>query len=154
MNTQSVDGTDVARQEGKLAVQVAVEIIRSKSASGKLASREDIFQDLLDRHLLNVNDDEAQNLCEGIIQRALEENEDLVKLHIVGAEPHFFSSQFMTEAYARILMQKESDPVLLIAEIVRQNSAIYPRPVPLGALENSPFDLTKEEIQDYVSRMA
>jgi hypothetical protein len=141
-------------QEHELAVQVAAGIIRSKSASGKLVSGEEIFQELLDRHLPRVDEGEGRNLCESIIEKALEDNEDLVKLHAAEAEPHFYSSRFMSEAYARILVQKGSDPLLLIAEIVRQNSAIYPRPVPLAAFEDTPFDLTKEEIQHCLSRMA
>jgi hypothetical protein len=145
---------DALGQEGKLAVRATVEIIRSKSESGKLVSRKEIFQDLLDRQFVNGDGDEAQNLCEVILERVLEENKDLVTLQAVGKEPYFFSSRFMSEAYAKILMQKESDFILLMAEVVRENSAIYPRPVPLGAFINPPFDLTKEDIQGYLSQMA
>jgi len=140
--------------EDKWIAQVVTEIIRSRSQSGQLVSRELIGQELLDRQLLNGNGDEGQNLCAGLIDRALEENEDLVKLQAEGAEPYFFSSRFMSEAYARILVQKKSDPVLLIADVVRHNSALYPRPVPIGAFEHSPFDLTNEEIQSCLTRMA
>ncbi len=44
--------------------------------------------------------------------------------------------------------------MLLIAEIVRENSAIYPRPVPLDMFKHSPFDLTLEEIQASLAQMA
>jgi hypothetical protein len=154
INTGQGGDRNGREQEGKGTAQIAAEIIRSRSESGQLVSREEIFQNFLNRRLLNGDEDEAQNLCEVIIKSALEENEDLVRLHTMGPEPHFFSSRFMSEAYARILMRKESDLLLLIAEFVRQDSAIFPRPVPQGAFENSPFDLSKEEIQRCLSRMA
>jgi hypothetical protein len=152
MKPQSVDRIDPKGQGGKSAVEEIAMIIRGKSQSGKLVSLNEIFQELLDRNLLKA--DEAQNLFEIILEKALEENEDLGKLHTEGEEPCFFSSQFMSESYARILVQKESNPMLLIAEIVRENSDIYPRPVSLDAFRNSPFDLTQEEIQAYLNQMA
>ncbi len=42
----------------------------------------------------------------------------------------------------------------LIAQIVRESSAIYPRPVPLDMFRHSPFDLTPDEIQACLARMA
>ena len=91
---------------------------------------------------------------ETLTEKALQESEDVIKLHTEGEEPHFFSSQFMSESYARILIQKRADPMLLIAEIVRENSAIYPRPVPLDIFKHSPFDLTVEQIQACLAQMA
>jgi hypothetical protein len=44
--------------------------------------------------------------------------------------------------------------MLLIAEIVRENSAIYPRPVPIDMFKHLPFDLRLEEIQAYLAQMA
>ena len=40
-----------------------------------------------------------------------------------------------------------------MAEIVRENSAIYPRPVPLNIFREPPFDLTQEEILDCLGKM-
>jgi hypothetical protein len=153
MNPQSGDPIDVNGQEGKFAVQAITEIIRRKSESGKLVSLNEIFQDLLDRNFLMADKDKGRNVFEVMLEKALDENQDLVKLQTEGEEPYFFSSQFMSESYARILTQKQSDPMLLIAEIVRENSAIYPRPVPLDTFKNSPFDLTREEIQSYLNQM-
>jgi hypothetical protein len=135
-------------------VPIVAEIIRSKSRSGELIGKDEIFQDLLNRSLLMGDKDEAQRRCKAIIESALEEHEDLLKLDAVGGEQHFFSSRFMSEAYARILLKKGSDPLSLIAEIVLQDSAIYPRPTPLDTFGYSPFYLTREEIQDSLNRMA
>ena len=51
-------------------------------------------------------------------------------------------------------MRKQSGPLTLIAEVVRENSALYPRPVPLNVFKDSPFELTDEEIQSCLSNMA
>jgi hypothetical protein len=57
----------------------------------------------------------------------------------------------LSETYAGILIRKEESS--FIAEIVRENSAIYPRPVPLDFFRESPFDLTQEEILDFLGKM-
>jgi hypothetical protein len=153
MISQSVEGLSVKAQEEELAVRAIAEVIRRKSQAGHLISQNEIFHRLLERGLIKGKKEGAQNVLETLLEKALEENEDFIKLHTDGEEPSFFSSQFMSESYARILIQKRADPMLLIAEIVRENSAIYPRPVPLDMFKGSPFDLTLEEIQATLAQM-
>jgi hypothetical protein len=43
---------------------------------------------------------------------------------------------------------------MLMAEIVRENSAVYPRPVPVETFSDPPFDMTEEEIKTCLARMA
>ncbi len=148
-----VDNMDGGTPERELVVHGAAEFIRANSRAGKLVTGKDILQDLLSRRPLKRDEDEAQGLCKAMIESALEENEDLTRLHMSETDDYFFSSRFMSEAYAKILVQKQSDPLLLIAETVRQNSAIYPRPVPLNAFEETPFDFTREEVQGYLSEL-
>ncbi len=145
---------NVNEQEDYLAVQAIAKIIRGKSASGELVSPDEIFQDLQNLNFFAADQAEAQETFGLLLQKALDENGDLVKLQTEEEKPRFFSSQFMSESYARILIQRESNPLLMIAEIVRENSAIYPRPVPMDAFRNSPFDLTQEEIQSCLNQMA
>ncbi len=135
-------------------VALAAEVIRRKSRSGQLTTGEDIFQDLLKGRLPDGEEGEARRRCESAIESALEKNEDLVKTDITGGKQYFFSSQFMTEAYAGILMKKEREPALLIAEIVRQDSSIYPRPTPLATFLGLPFELTEDEIGRCLEQMA
>jgi len=154
MISQSVDGISVKPREEELALRTIVEIIRGKSQAGQLVSQNEIFHRLLERNLIEGKREGAKNESETLTEKALQENGDLIKLRAGGEEPCFFSSQFMTESHARILIQKRADPMLLIAEIVRENSAIYPRPVPLDIFKHAPFDLTAKEIQDALARMA
>ncbi len=154
MISLSADGIAAEAREGELAIRAIAEIIREKSEAGQLISQNEIFHRLLERGLIKTGKEGAQNVLENLLEKALGENGDVIKLHTEGEEPYFFSSQFMSESYARILIQKRADPMLLIAEIVRENSAIYPRPVPLDMFKHSPFDLTLEEIQAYLAQMA
>ena len=140
--------------EGTATAQVA-EIIRTSSRSGELITGDAIFHDLLNGHFLEEDGQAARKSFRAALDEALRKNDDLVALGADGEEPHnFFSSRFMTETYANMLMQKQSDLLLLIAQVVRENSAVYPRPVPLGAFLNSPFDLTEEEIGACLERIA
>jgi hypothetical protein len=59
----------------------------------------------------------------------------------------------MSDADATLLTRKEEDLLLMMAEIIRENSAIYPRPVPLDIFVESPFDLTQEEILEGLGKM-
>jgi hypothetical protein len=154
MISQSVDGISVKPREEELAVRAIAEIIRGKSQAGQLISQDEIFNGLLERRLIQSRKEEAKNALETLIEKALQESKDVIKLHTEGKEPYFFSSRFMNESYAKILIQKREDPMLLIAEIVRENSAIYPRPVPLDIFKHSPFDLTVEQIQACLAQMA
>jgi hypothetical protein len=154
MISQSADGIAVKAREGELAIRAIAEIIREKSQAGQLISQNEIFHRLLERGLIKGKKEGAQNVLETLLEKALEENGDVIKLHTEGEEPYFFSSKFMSESYSKILIQKRKNPLLLIAEVVRENSAIYPRPVPLDMFKHSPFDLTLEEIQAYLAQMA
>jgi len=153
MNLKSVDRSGGKGRGRELAARNIAEIIRGKSELGKLVSLDEISQELLDRNLLKGEDDQAQNRFEVMIGTALDENKDLVKLHPEGKKPLFFSSQFISESYAKMLIQKELNPLLLIAEIVRENSATYPRPVPVDIFRESPFNLTQEEILECLRQM-
>ncbi len=79
------------------------------------------------------------------IADSTEEWERLVKLHLslLGANN---SSHFMTPADAALPLRRSGGPRRLIAETVRENSALYPRPLPLGAFERPPFCITWQEI--------
>ncbi len=154
MISQSTDGIVIKTRERELAIRAIAEIIREKSQAGQLISQNEILKRLFEQRLIKDKEEGAQDVLETLLKRALEENGDIIKLPTEGEEPYFFSSQFMSESYARILIQKRADPMLLIAEIVRENSAIYPRPVPIDMFKQSPFDLTLEEIQAYLAQMA
>ena len=83
----------------------------------------------------------------------VEESEDLHELSAPDGSRDYYSSTFMTEAYARILSLKRGGPRQLIAEIVRQNSAFYPRPLPLDTFTHQPFNLKSQEVINVLEKM-
>jgi hypothetical protein len=106
-----------------------------------------------DQQLLASPVTEPAEEAGNILKKVVEESEDLNELAAPDGSRHYYSSQFMTQAYAMILLQKQGDPLRLIAEIVRQNSEVYPRPVPLDIFTRPPFDLTHQEVLNNLERM-
>src|SRR5512136_3082799 len=118
-------------KEGEEAVHAVVRIIRQSSEAGQLISESEIFHRLIDQHLLALRAADPEKEAGSILREAVEGSQDLQELHNQEGSKHYYSSLSMTESYARILHQKQLDHLQLIAEIVRQDSAVHPRPVPL-----------------------
>ncbi len=128
--------------------------IRKSSEVGQLLSEAEILRRAdLQRLLTSASADPAQEVG-SILREVIEESEDLHDLSAGDGARHYYSSQFMTRAYALILLQKQGDPLHLIASIVRENSALYPRPVPLDIFTQPPVDLPHQEVLNDLERMA
>jgi hypothetical protein len=141
-------------RDWEAAINVAAQVIRQLSGEGRFASGTDVLKELAGLALLPEAAEEAPAVLDEILVAALTKHPDLVPVESAAGEQRFYSSQFMTRAYAGLLLRKEGEPLHLIAETVRENSALYPRPLPLGAFEQPPFSLTREEILDRLERMA
>jgi hypothetical protein len=89
-----------------------------------------------------------------ILAAAKTASDDLRETQDQNGERRYYSAQFMTEMYAGLLVRREGDPLHLIAEIVRENSSLYPRPFPIGGFERMPFGMGREEIRQCLDRMA
>ena len=136
------------------AVNVAAQVIRQLSGEGRFATGADVLGELEGLALLTEAAEAAPAALEEILAAALAKHPDLLPVEGMAGERRFYSSQFMTNSYAGLLLRKEGKPLYLIAETVRENSALYPRPLPLGAFEQPPFSLSREEILDGLERMA
>jgi hypothetical protein len=90
---------------------------------------------------------------ESTLAEALQQHDDLHEVAGDDGARYYYSSHDMTPGYASMLLQKQGDPARLIAEVVRQNSASYPRPVPLDMFTNPPFDFTHKQVVDSLERM-
>jgi len=102
---------------------------------------------------LQASATEEPKAFESLLENLLERHDDLHKLTARDGTRKFYSSRCMTEAYAVILLHKEEDPLQLIAEIVRQNSRDYPRPVPLDIFSVEPFGMTAHEVSDCIQKL-
>lgn len=76
-----------------------------------------------------------------------EQAEDDIKLMRGSRDVYYFSDRFMTAAYALHLFRvAEKDPARMIADTVRDESRIYPRPTPVSTFLATPFRLTTAEL--------
>jgi hypothetical protein len=133
--------------------QAIVRVIRERSREGELIPPQEIFQHLVDAKSLVLNREEEADSFETALSQVMERNEDLKEVLDPGGDSHYYSAQYMSEGYAGILLRKKETPVVMIAEIVRENSAVYPRPIPLDAFKETPFEMTEAEIRACLEHM-
>ncbi len=117
-----------------------------------MVSRSEVLQHLVKSTpgLEEFKDDEI----ESVLRESIRANDDLKEALDPNGAAYYYSSLAMSEPYARILIAKMEDPLALIAAIVRENSAIYPRPVPVESFKGTPFEMTEKEIGACLERIA
>ena len=128
-------------------------IIRARREAGELTPRDEILREL-NAEMTPATGAPCEAVpTEAVISAAFESHQDLREVAHDGRS-FYYSALFMSEPYAGILLRKQGDPLSLIAGIVRENSDVYPRPVPLHSFTQSPFELSHEEIESCIERMA
>jgi hypothetical protein len=140
-------------EDGEPAAGAAAAMIRQSSKGGQLISESEILRRLAGQHLLTCPMEGQAGEVGTILKKLIEGSADLNDLAAQDGARSYYSSDFMTEAYARILLHKQGDRLRLIAETVRENSALYPRPVPLDLFTKPPFELTQQEVLNDLERM-
>ena len=141
-------------KEGEAAARAIAAMIRQSSEAGQLISESEILRRMADQHLLSSHAANSLEEVGNILKKVVGGSEDLNELAARDGSCRYYSSHFMSGAYAMILLHKRSDHLRLIAESVRQSSAVYPRPTPLDTFTQPPFDLTHQEVLSYLERMA
>jgi len=141
-------------KEGEAAGRAIAAMIRQSSEASRLLSESEIHRRAADQHLLTSPAADPAEEVGNILKKVVEGSEDLHELASQDGSRHYYSSHFMTGAYARILLQKKGDQLRLIAETVRENCALYPRPVPLDIFTQPPFGLARQEVLEDLERMA
>jgi len=152
MNMENVFESSRLREE--VATSAIAAMIRQESKAGRLISEGEVLRRAADQKLFSTPAPGWREEAGNLLKKVLDENEDLNELAAEDGSKSYYSSRFMTEAYAGILLQKQGDRLRLIAEIVRQNSAAYPRPVPLDLFTQPPFDLTPQEVLNGLEGMS
>jgi len=130
-----------------------LKIIRDRSKTGRLVRAEEILTDLKGQLLLELEDIEQKTHLENMLKQGLQENPDLREISGRNGIPYYYSAQSLSETYAGILVRKSENPLWLIADVVRENSRLYPRPVPFDSFREPPFGLTPEEIAECLASM-
>jgi len=152
MKAENVVETNIVKEEA--AAKALIVMIRQSSEAGQLISETEILRRVADQQLLASPAADPEEEAGKILKKVMEESRDLNELIAQDGSRRYYSSQFMTETYAMILLRKQGDSLRFIAEIVRQNSEVYPRPVPLDIFTRPPFDLTRQEVLNNLERMA
>ena len=125
-------------------------LIRQESRAGRLVAEGQILRRLSEPGGAPVQAEELESLLGHVIAGSA----DIKGLAAGDGSRLYYSSQFMTEAYAGLLLEKQGDPLQLVAQTVRRHSADDPRPVPLDLFTQLPFGFTNEEIRGLLDRMA
>jgi hypothetical protein len=141
-------------KEREAAAQAVAAMIRESSEAGQLIAESEILLRVADQHLCTSPALDPAEEAGRILGKGLNGSEDLHELIAQDGNRRYYSSHFMTEAYATILLRKQGDPLRLIADTVRENSAAYPRPVPVDIFTQPPFAFSRQEVLHYLERMA
>jgi len=144
---------DKAGEEKKRAIRLTAELIRKASEAGQLVTAEDICNEFLRMGILTEKENQLSEF-EDFLKETVKNNEELKEIVDEKGLVHYYSVRSMAETYAKILIRRGEDPLPLMAEMVRENSDRYPRPVPLSMFEGSPFGLTPGQISLCLNKMA
>lgn len=142
------------RREGQHLESVGLaltDIIRKQSEEGQIIAPEEIGARLTELGFF-ISGEEQLSLFE-VIRQAREEHGDLKEIEGKDGVPRYYSSIYMGDKYVKILIQKGEAPLLMIAEIVRENSKIYPRPIPIDIFKKSPFEFSEEVLLHFLKEM-
>lgn len=131
-----------------------VKFIRERSETGQLAQPKEILAELVGKGLFKTEEGDEKSHFDTVLKETMEENQDIKQICGGDGIPCYYSALKMSETYARILIEKKENPLSLLVEIVRENSLVYPRPVPLGIFKESPFDFTQDELLVCLKEMA
>lgn len=81
-----------------------------------------------------------------LLQEVLSGNDDIKALLDDSGVLWYFSEQFISAPYARLLLLKGQGPIKMMTEVIREHSRLYPRPVPLALFQCAPFNLSDPAI--------
>lgn len=147
LETEAVD----SEQEAEKAREEALEqklaellnYIRHQSREGELVNIAD---------LKFAEDFPEEDRAE--VMARLEASEEIKRLEASDGRVFLYSSAFMVDRYAKTLLQREeNDPRLLVAETVREESQLYPRPTPVNVFTLPPYKLPKQILDTVVAEL-
>jgi len=126
-----------------VASLVVADTVRKKSASGELTYPEELFTALAE---VGISASITDWSC---VHRKFSE---FTEAFTTGGKKCFYSSSTMSDPYVRILLRRDT-PMPLIADVVRESSLIYPRPVPLALFTRHPFALSADKVLKEIDDM-
>jgi hypothetical protein len=142
-------------KEGKMPTgQSLADIVRGKSKAGQLVAAEELLQGLKSENPETAIESDNAISRRAMLNSMTAENRDVREICAKSGTSFYYSSMFMSESYARILLHKQEGAAELIANTVREDSDRYPRPTPLDVFKEPPFDLGQEELLSCLQEMS
>ena len=123
------------------------EIIRSASREERLIRRDEVEATFIK----TPNTLEDRDFGE-VFTAVMKDQQDLQVINDPEGMEYYYSFNHMSNTYAGILVRKKSS-IIQIAETIRENSRLYPRPIPLDLFVDPPFDLQPEDIETALTMM-
>jgi hypothetical protein len=134
--------------------QAIIAMINTSSETGHLIADSEIVLRVIKEQQLTTLSSSPETEVGSILNKIVEVDHEIFFLAGLDGSRLYYTSRFMTEAYAVMLLHKRDDHFHLIAEVVRQNSKSYPRPVPLDMFCEKPFEFTNQEVMDSLALMS
>ena len=104
--------------------------------------------------LATIAPDPKEGEIEHVLDTIMKNNPDVIRLPGLTGPGYFFSNRHMTENYAKILARvEEADPCYTIAEMVREESRIYPRPTNIELFKYGMFNIDRERLDEFVKKV-
>ncbi len=142
---------EVKPQDIEQISQDVVKIVRQQSRHGRLVNLEELVSSLAPSVRPADDNPDPHILFRGALTDTVASNLEIREIEGQNGESLYYSTLDMTPEYAGILAGQGS--LSLIADIIRENSRIYPRPVPLELFKQPPFELGDQEITEYLGQM-
>lgn len=135
---------------GEIELDGVADLIRTRSRAGDLTGGKD-----LEDHVPGIlsSDEVRPGQVPGYIQESLREQDDIKTVFDCKGDAFYYSERYMTGAYANILVLKMAGHLRMMAEIIREQSRMYPRPVPISLFRYPPFDLEENLISEGIEEM-
>jgi hypothetical protein len=142
-------------KEGNMPNHEGVEdIVRERSKAGRLVAVEKLLQKMKPEDPAPTDGRVTVLPSKPMIESVTRQNKDIETVCDKSGKAFYYSSLFMSEPYARILLRKQEGAAGLIAGTVREDSDRYPRPTPLEIFKEHPFGLSEEEILSCIQEMS
>ena len=116
------------------AVELA-KFIRESSREGRLLALADIEAEIAARRISAPDRATEPVQIPALLEEAVLSHNDIKVVLDDSGDAFYFSEQFMTGAYARVLLLKGQGPLKMMVEVIREHSRLYPRPVPLALFQ-------------------
>lgn len=127
--------------------------IRESSKAGRLLSLADIEAEMADRDVPVPEGTTEPVSIPALVREAVSRHDDIRVILDDAGNPRYFSERSMTGSYARVLLLGDREPLEMMAEVIREHSRAYPRPVPLALFQCDPFNLSDDEIARCLEEM-